>query len=186
MKRRAIHLAFGAATFGFAGLALYDYAALRHAQDVSRAVREVIAATPAAQADASRQAGEAVEIRLARAVSLSKAGRSNDAQRLFDPLAAQTDDRTIQAAALFDLGNLYLREAAGADAAGPIRSPPLLEQAKERYRAALRIMPDDWDARYNLERALWLAPETPGDQEELDIRKKSTVKLRGAQSEDLP
>ena len=81
---------------------------------------------------------------------------------------------------------MQLREAACPDAAGPIRSLPLLEQAKERYRAALRLEPGDWDTRYNLERALWLAPETPGEREDLDEKKRSTVKRRGAQSDDLP
>jgi mxaK protein len=36
---------------------------------------------------------------------------------------------------------------------------PLLELAKETYREALRLDPGQWDARYNLERALRLAPE---------------------------
>ncbi|BAN26312.1 hypothetical protein [Caballeronia insecticola] len=182
MKRRAVHLAFGAATLCFAAIAIHDWAMLKHAQSVTQAI-DAMASTKTA---ADRSTNEAFEVQLARAVSLAKAGRSIDAQRLFDPLIAQDDDRAIQAAALFDLGNMYLRDAAGPEAAGPIRSLPLLEQAKERYRSALRIDPDNWDARYNLERALWLAPETPGDQEELDIKKQSTVKLRGAQSEDLP
>ncbi|BCQ27168.1 MxaL protein (plasmid) [Caballeronia sp. NK8] len=181
MRRGAVHLAFGAAALCFAAMAAYDWAMLRHAQAVAAALNAVTANGPAAQ-----QRDDAPEVRLARAVSLAKAGRPNEAQRLFDALVTQPDDHAIQAAALFDLGNMHLREAAGADGAGPIRSLPLLEQAKERYRAALRLMPDDWDARYNLERALWLAPETPGDQEDAEVKKRSTVKLRGAQSDDLP
>jgi mxaK protein len=176
MKRRAIHFAFGIAACVFAGVACYDWATLRHAQAITKAV---IASGPDTQNDAP-------EVQLARAVALSKAGRANDAQRLFDALIAQDDDRALQAAAQFDLANMHLREAAGPDAAGPIRSLPSLEQAKERYRAALRLEPGDWDARYNLERALWLAPETPGDQEDADEKKRTDVKLHGAQSDDLP
>ncbi|SAL79907.1 hypothetical protein AWB74_05622 [Caballeronia arvi] len=179
MKRRAIHIAFGAATCVFAAIACYDWATLRHAQAVANAVSAVSAGNPNAPE-------KAPEVRLARAVALSKAGRANDAQRLFDALIAQDDDQTLRAAALFDLANMQLREAAGPDAAGPIRSLPSLEQAKERYRATLRLAPGDWDARYNLERALWLAPESPGDQEDADVKKRSSVKLRGAQSDDLP
>ncbi|EKS72775.1 hypothetical protein [Caballeronia sp. Lep1P3] len=179
MKRNAVHFAFAAATCFFAAMACYDWAMLRHAQAIASAVR-------AAKPEGSTTQDDALEVRLAQAVSLSKAGRPNDAQRIFDPLITQEDDRVIQAVALFDLGNMDLREAAGPDAAGPIRSLPLLEQAKERYRAALRLAPEDWDARYNLERALWLAPESPGDQEDLDVKKRSAVKVRGAQSDDLP
>jgi mxaK protein len=36
---------------------------------------------------------------------------------------------------------------------------PLLELAKQSYRNALRRDPSRWDVRYNLDRALWLAPE---------------------------
>ena len=186
MKRYAIHLAFGAAALFFAAMATDDWTTLRRDQAVTAAMNLATAKESNAQHDENHDSGEAPEVRLARAVSLSKAGRSNDAQRLFDPLISQEDDQAIQAAALFDLGNMYLREAAGPAAASPIRSLPLLAQAKERYRAALRLMPDDWDARYNLERALWLAPEAPGDQEDPEVKKRETVRLRGAQSDDLP
>ncbi|MDR5782559.1 MxaL protein [Caballeronia sp. LZ065] len=179
MRRGAIHLAFGAVAVAFAGLALYDWSVFRHAQTVTRDVHDVTIDKPGTP-------GAAGEVRLAHAAALAKAGRVDDAQHLLDPLAAQSGDRRLQTAALFNLGNLYLREAAGNEATGPIRSLPLLEQAKDRYRAALRITPGDWDARYNLERALWLAPETPGDEDELDIKHQSAVRLRGAQSEDLP
>ncbi|MDR5837292.1 MxaL protein [Caballeronia sp. LZ034LL] len=179
MRRGAIHLAFGSVAIVFAALALYDWSVFRHAQTVTREVHDMTINKP----DTPDAAGE---VRLARAAALAKAGRVDDAQHLLDPLAAQSADRRLQTAALFNLGNLYLREAAGTEAAGPIRSLPLLEQAKDRYRTALRITPGDWDARYNLERALWLAPEVPGDQDELDIKHQSTVRLRGAQSEDLP
>jgi mxaK protein len=39
------------------------------------------------------------------------------------------------------------------------RALPLIELAKQSYRDELRSNPADWDARYNLERALWLSPE---------------------------
>ena len=40
---------------------------------------------------------------------------------------------------------------------------PLVELAKQSYRDLLRETPGDWDARYNLERALYLAPESEED-----------------------
>jgi len=47
-------------------------------------------------------------------------------------------------------------------------------------------MPDDWDARYNLERALWRAPEETEGADEPDVKEQHDIKLRGAQAEDLP
>lgn len=126
MKRGAVHLAFGIAASVFAAIACYDWATLRHAQAVAKAVSAVSTVT----VDSPTQHDDAPEVRLASAVALSKAGRANDAQRLFDALIAQEADPTLRAAALFDLANMQLREAAGSDAAGPIRSMPSLEQAR--------------------------------------------------------
>jgi len=69
---------------------------------------------------------------------------------------------------------------------GPVRSLPLLEQAKQRYRQLLRVSPGDWDARYNLERALWFAPEASEGADGPDVKEQHDVKLRGAEAEDLP
>ncbi len=57
-------------------------------------------------------------------------------------------------------GNLHFREALkeeGLESA--VRILPLVELAKQSYRTVLRRDPQRWDARYNLERALWMAPE---------------------------
>ena len=50
--------------------------------------------------------------------------------------------------------------------AAAAQSLPLLELAKVGYREVLRDNPAHWDARYNLERTLRLAPE--GDQPDDD------------------
>ena len=65
----------------------------------------------------------------------------------------------LRRTALFNLGNLHLREALRRRRASPDEALPYLELAKQNFRDLLRLDPDDWDARYNLERALWLAPE---------------------------
>ncbi len=65
----------------------------------------------------------------------------------------------------FNLANLYFREATqlreiGADDL----AMPLIELAKQNYKEILRIDNDHWDAKYNLELALFVAPETdPAD-----------------------
>jgi len=65
----------------------------------------------------------------------------------------------------FNLANLYLRKASqlrenGADDL----AMPLIELAKQNYKELLRIDNNHWDAKYNLELALFVAPETdPAD-----------------------
>lgn len=185
MRRAFFHLAFGTLAFCFAGIAMYDWSTLRYERSVAQAVA-VAAAVGGNRPEMKGKVDGAAEVRLARAVSLSKAGDYVGAQRLYDVLVTDDNDKTIQTAALFDLGNMHLREATRSGAPTSIQSLPMLEQAKERYRSVLRIAPEDWDARYNLERALWLAPEAATDSNEPDIKKQRNVKVRGAQSEDLP
>ena len=66
---------------------------------------------------------------------------------------------------------------------------PLVELAKQRYRDLLRAEPQEWDARYNLERALWLAPELepPPPEDELppEAKERTISTLPGARL-DLP
>ena len=87
--------------------------------------------------------------------------------------------------ALFNLGNMYLRQGL---AQGTAEALPLVELAKQRYRDLLRATPDDWDARYNLERALRLAPEEQDAlaEEENEPVERRRVMLRGMDPGDLP
>ncbi len=78
--------------------------------------------------------------------------------------AADESRGELRQIALYDLGNLYLREAlrvrqSGADAS----ALPLLELAKESYRSVLLERPDLWDAKFNLELALRAAPDPDPD-----------------------
>ncbi len=62
---------------------------------------------------------------------------------------------------VFNLANLYFREAKTLREAGDTDlALPLIELAKQNYRDVLRADGGDWDAKYNLELALILAPET--------------------------
>ena len=81
-----------------------------------------------------------------------------DALAELKPLT-RTEDEGLRLAALYDLGNLHLREGTRRHATAPEEALPYIELAKQHYRDVLRQRPTDWDARYNLERALWLAPE---------------------------
>jgi mxaK protein len=78
--------------------------------------------------------------------------------------AADASQGELRSMAWYDLGNLYLREAlrllqSGADAS----ALPLLELSKESYRSALLERPDLWDAKFNLELALRVAPDPDPD-----------------------
>ena len=59
-----------------------------------------------------------------------------------------------------------MREALKNGTSGAVQSLPLIELAKQSYRDLLRENPGDWDARYNLERALRLAPEVAEEDSE--------------------
>jgi mxaK protein len=80
----------------------------------------------------------------------------------------QSADPQLRQAARYNSANLHLREAMRIRSAGGttavLQSLPLLELAKQGYRDVLRADPQHWDAKYNLERALRLAPE--GDDAE--------------------
>lgn len=61
----------------------------------------------------------------------------------------------------YNLANLYFRRALELrDSGANDLAMPLLELAKQNYKEILRADASDWDAKYNLELALVLAPET--------------------------
>lgn len=78
---------------------------------------------------------------------------------------ASADRGRWHSAAIFNEGNLLLREALTLRVTGdPAQASPVFEMAKESYRELLAEHPSDWDAKYNLELALRLAPDP--DEEE--------------------
>lgn len=94
---------------------------------------------------------------LEQALVLMEQGEIEAAEAVFERLVREKIDAPVSRSARFNLANVYLR--AGIAEADPGRSRSLVELAKQRYRDLLRIDPADWDARYNLERALSLVPE---------------------------
>ena len=96
---------------------------------------------------------------LTAASAQARAGNYDTASRAYNGLMSRKPwDDTAQEAA-YELGNMYLREGLSRAPEGPAAFLPLVELAKQRYRDVLRRSPENWDARYNLERALRLAPE---------------------------
>jgi mxaK protein len=184
MTRTLMHAMFGTIALCCAGWAAYGWTQLQHAGQVNQAI--AVASAASGKPGAGSAVDDAPQVRLARATALSKAGAYDAAARLYDGLIH--DDRLddLGRTALFDLGNMYLREGAGDGSVSTVKSLAMIAEAKARYRRLLRAAPDDWDARYNLERALWLAPETDVAPVEPDVKSRENVKVRDPQSKDLP
>jgi mxaK protein len=183
MKRRVVHLAFAAVTAVLVAGALQAGAEWWRARVDNAAIAAAGHATSAGQPPADLPAA-----RLAQANVLSRAGRDDDALRLYNTLIPRGQPDAIAQAALYNLGNMFLRrgrELGGTDA---FQAQAMVELGKQRYRDLLRANPDDWDARYNLERALWLAPELQDMFGEENTMPKETVRVRvpGLPPGDLP
>jgi mxaK protein len=102
------------------------------------------------------------DLRFAQAYALAGSGAGEAALNTYRGLQS---DSALGAAARFNSANLLLRQALELRAgAQPAQALPLIELAKEQYRALLRQDPQHWDARYNLERAQRLLPD-PQDAE---------------------
>lgn len=106
--------------------------------------------------------GEDPRITLARGLLLVRAGDDVGAQGMLQT-ALQNSDGALQNQVRYNLGNLALRDAMKRGLTDDKRAP-MLALAKQQYRDALLREPGNLAARYNLERALWLAPEEGMEQ----------------------
>ena len=178
MRRAAVHVAFGIAALISASLVAYHSIRLGEINRTNAAI---------ASARVSAFDADVPEARFARALALAKAGESEAAMKAYKALI-EGDRRDLRHAALYNLGNLYMRDALENGAEQAFRSLPLIELAKQRYRDVLRGQPTHWDARYNLSRALQLAPEFEQELEEKEDppqKEPSVSTLQGARI-DLP
>jgi mxaK protein len=181
MKRAHGHLLFGLAAAVFAALTLGEVAQLEYAHRINREVEQWSAEAivpPNATGSTAPSAGAAPspnwsagaadklspEGRLTRAVAL--ANLDYDAALAAFKVIIQSNREDLRRIALYDLGNLHLHQAIKVGVADESQSLPLTELAKQSYRDLLRTNPYDWDARYNLERALRLAPEDEDDTDD--------------------
>lgn len=201
MKRLSVHAAFAVAAVGMAGLAAWQALRLQQAIQLNEriaAAARLPVATPDAAATASAAASTSAgpestvardaprEVRLAHATALSKAGAHDAAFKVYSSLLEPGRTDAISRHAQYNLGNMYLRQALAAGDRSDTR--PLVELAKQRYRDVLRAEPQDWDTRYNLERALRAAPEEQeaGVEEPNQPVERRNVSLRGMKAGDLP
>lgn len=96
-------------------------------------------------------------------------------------------DEPLKTEAFFNRGNINLREALEMTVADA-RQIPLVELAKQDYRNALRLNPEHWGARYNLEITLAIVsedPEAPDNFERNFISSEISIESRAFKI-DLP
>jgi len=178
VKRSIVHSAFVVAALACGSMVVYHAVRLDRIKRTNAAI---------ASARVSDFAAAVPEARFARALALARAGESEVAVKAYKGVI-EGDRRDLRQAALYNLGNLYMRDALENGASEAFRSLPLIELAKQRYRDVLRNEPTHWDARYNLSRALQLAPEIEQEIEEKEPppnKEQSVSTLQGARI-DLP
>jgi mxaK protein len=179
MKRRVVHLVFGLASLAFAVPAVLQAVRLQQAVRVNRAIAQA--------GDPSGQPGDFAEARFAHALALSRTAGYEAALAAHKALVQEGGP--LRTAALYNLGNLHLRQALRNGPARAEEALPLLELAKQSYRDALRAEPANWDTRYNLERALWLAPEIDalaGEDNEPPVGRELAITTAPAARTNLP
>jgi mxaK protein len=188
MKRRTVHLIFGVLSLCCACIALERGWRLRQTSAFNAEIARVAAAPVNAQTPVL-PLGTARELRLAQALAFSRAGQHEAALKGFAGLI-QNGERSdpIAQGALFNLANMYLRQGLEQRGGAAFGAEPLFELSKQRLRDLLRVAPQDWDARYNLERALRLAPE---EQEVFSAEQQQSVdryrvRVPGFVAGDLP
>ena len=148
MKSRTLHITGGA----LAGVCLVVVGMALAERHAALALNRDLLAPPAIAA-----AAEDPRISAARGVQLAGTGDADGARRNLQ-LAMQAGDVRVRNQARFNLGNLALRQAI-VMVSDDEQRPGLLALAKQHYRDVLQREPQHRAARYNLERALWLAPE---------------------------
>jgi mxaK protein len=168
MRRRTVHISFGAVAAACGVIAIWYAVQLNQANRINAAIVSASIApigptassspTPPTPTPATTPARDTIpQAQLAQAIALAKAGKFTTALKAYKALLDAPDE--VRLPALYNLGNLNMREALKNGTGEAQRALPLIELAKQSYRDDLRSNPADWDARYNLERALWLSPE---------------------------
>jgi mxaK protein len=91
--------------------------------------------------------------------------------RAFARVTTATDEPRLRQLARYDLATLYLERGLQLLAAEqPDQATPLLELAKGMYRERLRVDPEHWDSKYNLEQALRAAPDAEEEEPPPELR----------------
>ncbi len=199
MKRAPIHLAFGLATLGLAGTAVALGLRLQAAERANAVIAEATAfAAEAARVQAAgAEAGQVASLKTPRldspeaALAFALALARNDSgggdyERALKALEAlaQSPRDDIRKIARYDLGNLHMRQAKLIGDEQVAKGRTLVELGKQAYRRVLDEDPQHWEARYNLERALWLEPEA--DDGNVEVTPPPAVERPNGDKPELP
>jgi len=146
-------------------LTLWQAYLLKKNRNLSAAIQNVPAKITDADPSATESENAHPQVLLSKASALSAGGQFEPAETLLVKLIDKHQSAPVGQAARFNLANHYLREGLREDQPGA-RTRPLVELAKQRYRDLLLIDPQHWNARYNLELALRVAPEIVAGKED--------------------
>ncbi len=124
------------------------------------------------------------EVLFARAHFLLAHDRDEEASVLFGAFQRQAARAERRAAFLYNAANAKLRKAFDLVGKGQFDNAlPAVEIAKDFYRQALRLNPQFWDAKYNLEVAMAIIRDLPqassGGEENDQLSKKLWTDVPG-------
>lgn len=185
MKRLPIHIAFATVALMLTVLLVSQWVLLNKSNTIAKVLSHMPEKALATDAKPEGVAKSGL-LRLAWANALSKGAELEAAETIYVDLINQHQFDDIGQAAYYNLANAYLRRGTRDDL--PLnQTRALLELAKQRYRDLLRTAPNHWDARYNLERTLRLAPENRyTDEAKGEPIKRVNVVVPDFQHRDLP
>lgn len=153
--RRTMQRAVPWLAVAFAAATLYDAYSWLIAASINRAIVDGSIVT--------RTGKLPLEAVFAKAYWEGRASNDEAALALYRDTAEQSTG-ALERSALYNTGNIYEREARRLHAEGKEDlARPFIELAKQSYRDVLHADPGYWDAKYNLERALRLAPDDEED-----------------------
>lgn len=188
MRRRYLHVIFMIVGAGFLIAVIWQWAVIRKSETVVSALDAMpIQLSTRDEHAIPEKASHSSHVQLALANALSKGNNLEQAELAYSNIIRMHEFDALGQAAQFNLANAYLRQGMRS-ASSTTKSRSMLELAKQRYRDLLRKVPSHWDARYNLERTLLLAPESTdaSSDDKNEPVKRVRVIVPGFEKQDLP
>lgn len=189
IKRRTAHTGFALVSLGLIGALSWQAWQLYRATQLDSALESIPSALTSEQLQGiDIPLSDHPSVQLSIGSALANGGELEEAERRFNALISNEENQYIVNSAQFNLANAYLRQALAAGTQTTSKTLPMVELAKQRYRDLLHQAPEHWDARYNLERALIMAPEGSDseDEERNEPVKSVNVIVPGFEKKDLP
>lgn len=189
IKRRSAHLIFALIGVGLVSALAVQAIKLHQQKQLTRALGSIpdsLETLDAVDVNQAMHDHPAVQLSLGSALAIG--GNLEDAERILNSLVSHSSDKQINIGAQYNLANAYLRQALSSGNETTSKTLPMVELSKQRYRDLLSDMPGHWPARYNLERALRMAPEGSDriDDGRIEPVKSVDVIVPGFEKQDLP